>query len=198
MIIACINAYQDEGFIGDAIRSVAGKVDRIIVVDGAYEGFPLYRGEPYSTDRTVELAESLGCEVIETRRTWKDQVEKRNAYLLGEDGDWYLPIDSDERLHGELFPGPDEAYRIPCQLRKHRIPMMRIFRHQPGIKYAGAHNVISVNGRIIRPEELDILPNCWIEHLAEFRDRDRKERKNEYYGKQYEAEKEFRKQNGLP
>ncbi len=195
MIIACINAYQDEDFIWDAIASVAG-LDRIVVVDGAYEGFPQYNDVPYSTDQTVEIAEELGCEVIKTRRVWKDQVEKRNAYLIGEVGDWYLQIDADERLHGELKPGNDEAYRIPCQFGKRKIPTLKLFRHQPGIRYIGAHNVIAVGDRIIRGG--DILPDCWIEHLSEMRDPDRKKRKKEYYGCQYHLEKAFRQKNGLP
>ncbi len=195
MIIACINAYQDEDFIWDAIASVAG-MDRIIVVDGAYEGFPLYNDMPFSTDRTVEIAEELGCEVIKTRRTWRDQVEKRNAYLIGEEGDWYLQIDADERLRGELKPGEGEANKIFCQIKNHWIPIVRLFKHQPGIRYLGAHNIIAVGDRIIRGG--DILPDCWIEHLSEMRDPDRKERKKEYYGCQYHLEKAFRQKNGLP
>ncbi len=198
MIIACINAYQDEEFIADAIKSVAGQVGRIIVVDGAYEGFPLYKGEPYSTDRTVEIAEDLGCDVVETRKVWKDQVTKRNAYLLGEEGDWYFQIDSDERLHGKLEPGNEDAYKIFCQLKSHQIPMIRMFRHHPGLLHLGAHNILTIDGKILRSEEIDILPGCWVEHLAEKRDPDRKRRKNKYYRKQYHAEKKFRQENGLP
>jgi len=198
MIIACINAYQDERFIKNAIISVLDKVDRIIVVDGVYEGFELYNFKPYSTDRTVIIAENLGCEIIETRWGWKDQVEKRNAYLVGGDGDWYFMIDADERLHGELKPGEEDSYRIQCQFRKSLIPLLRLFKHQEGIKYIGGHNIISVNDKIILENESPVLKDCWIEHFTDLRGEDRQRRKNQYYGYQYQIEREFREENGLP
>jgi len=198
MIIACINVYQDERFVKNAIISVLDKVDRIVVVDGAYEGFEQYNFKPYSTDRTVAIAENLGCEVIETRWGWKDQVEKRNAYLVGGDGDWYFMIDADERLNGELKPREEDSHRIQCQFRKSLIPMMRLFRHQDGIKYVGGHNILSVNNRIMTGDESPILKDCWIEHFTDLRGEDRKRRKNQYYGYQYQIEREFREENGLP
>jgi cellulose synthase/poly-beta-1,6-N-acetylglucosamine synthase-like glycosyltransferase len=76
-------AKDEEKGIEKCLRSVKDHVCEMIVVDTG------------STDRTVEIAESLGAKVI--RHEWKgDFSEARNIYLRLAKGHWILVLDADE------------------------------------------------------------------------------------------------------
>jgi len=196
LIIACIIVFNEEKFIERCLRSLKNKADRIIVVDGVYKDFP--HEIPHSTDRTIQIIQDITPEasIIQTLNPWHSQVEKRNFYLGGEKGDWYFHIDADEELVGKL-PNTArlnrEAYNI--QIRgKHSILGLRLFKHQDGIHYEGAHNALWVRDRLLRFYNYPILSLCYLKHHSEERDEERKKAQQIYYGRQYEAEKEFRKQ----
>ena len=194
MIIACISAYQDAGFIDGAIKSCIGKVDRIIVVDGAYRGFPVYDA-PWSTDGTVEIAESLGAEVIQCYQIWESQEEKRNQYLIGEIGDWYLIIDSDERLEGEITIGGFDGYKIRVEPGT---AFLRLIKHTPGLRYNGGHSVLFDDDGYIDPHQFPLMKSCVLRHLKADRDGERKARKRMYYSNQYDHEHPFRELYEIP
>lgn len=74
--------------IGEAIRSCAGAVDEIIVVDNG------------STDGTPDIARAAGAKVIERQWT-KSYADARNASIANATRDWIIVLDCDERLEAE-------------------------------------------------------------------------------------------------
>ena len=82
-IAAVILALNEEDHIRDCIKSVAW-ADRVVVfMDGR------------SSDRTRELAEAAGAEVMEN--PFENFAQQRNAALAAVEADWVLFVDSDER-----------------------------------------------------------------------------------------------------
>jgi glycosyltransferase involved in cell wall biosynthesis len=87
-ISLCMIAFNEAAAIGDAIRSCAGAVDEVIVVDNA------------STDNTRDIARALGAKVIE--REWTHSyADARNVSITNATGDWVVALDCDERLEPE-------------------------------------------------------------------------------------------------
>jgi glycosyltransferase involved in cell wall biosynthesis len=81
-------AKNEEKRIGDCIKSVSGWADEIIVVDDE------------STDKTRELAESLGAKVFV--RKMHNEGKHRNWAIGQAKNEWVLSLDCDERLTPEL------------------------------------------------------------------------------------------------
>ncbi len=102
-IVACISAFNAEATIARTLDSLKELVDRVIVVDGAWEGFADY---PESKDATIQIAESYNGNpftVTILRNTtgapYRSEMEKRPKYLdptLLKQGDYILYIDDDE------------------------------------------------------------------------------------------------------
>jgi tetratricopeptide (TPR) repeat protein len=83
---------DEERFLEDALRSVAGVVDEICIVDTG------------STDRTREIALAAGARVLDV--SWEDDFARaRNAALAMARRRWIFVLDADERL----APGSREA-----------------------------------------------------------------------------------------
>lgn len=81
----CIIAKNESAMIADCINSIASLAYEIILVDTG------------STDRTVEIAKSLGALVINS--PWRNDFSfSRNVALDAAKGDFILSIDADERL----------------------------------------------------------------------------------------------------
>jgi glycosyltransferase involved in cell wall biosynthesis len=79
---------NEQANIEDCLKSVAF-ADEIIVLDNA------------STDRTADLARSLGARVYVTQ-DWPGFGSQKNRALAFATGDWVLSIDADERATPEL------------------------------------------------------------------------------------------------
>ena len=84
---AAIIAFNEEDKIADCIKSVSF-ADETIVVDS------------HSSDRTREIAESLGAKVIE--KVWPGHVEQKNFALSAASNKWVICIDADERVSQKL------------------------------------------------------------------------------------------------
>ena len=84
-----VATYQEEMNIGRCLESVRW-ADQIFVVDS------------FSTDKTAEIAENLGAEVI--RHEWSGYSNQKNWALdnLPFRNSWVLCLDADERLTDEL------------------------------------------------------------------------------------------------
>ena len=79
----CMIAKDEEGSLAACLQSAKPLVDEIILVDTG------------SSDRTRELAELFGAQVVE--RPWDgDYAAARNAGLTEAHGDWILSLDADE------------------------------------------------------------------------------------------------------
>jgi hypothetical protein len=131
-------SYNDYPLIVRCIESVPW-VDEIVAVDGRYIDYPL--GPMQSNDGTLEYLESIDkVEVI--RAAGLQEIEKRNKYLVGEIGDWYLHLDADEEWVGPapVIDPEVDAYIIdfhrPYPIRK--MDRVRLFKHV-GQKYALKH-----------------------------------------------------------
>lgn len=203
-LLGVISAYNEIDFIRGAVRNLLDICDRVVVVDGAYHDFTLDNGDHHSTDGTVEVAKSMGAMVIPAKsEPWKDQVEKRNQYLIGENGDWYLYLDADERFFGDPRPCIAECTGYGLQVRiesTNPIPMwyLRIFRHFDGIRYHGAHNAIHYGDHLVIEEQEQRAGSVWIEHFSYFRSEPRKRARAKYYAKQLTDEMNWRQTNNRP
>lgn len=127
---------NEEKFLGQCLKSVAGLASQIIVVDTG------------STDRTVEIAREHGAEVHTF--TWCDDFSAaRNAVLEHVAGDWVLMLDADEELSGE-GRAKIAALMADAEVIAWRLPMVdvgreadghsyvpRLFRNAPGLFYVG-------------------------------------------------------------
>ena len=108
-ISAVINTYNEELNIRDCIESVKHIVDEIVVVD------------MHSSDRTAEIARSLGARVLFFSHA--EYVEPaRNFALQQARGGWILLLDADERFV-ESYPGELGAVlRRSADIDGYRIP----------------------------------------------------------------------------
>ncbi|GMT41845.1 MAG: glycosyl transferase [bacterium] len=86
-VSAAIIAFNEEDKIADCVKSVAF-ADEIVVVDS------------HSSDRTREIAASLGAKVIE--RDWPGHIEQKNFALSKTTNDWVICLDADERISQKL------------------------------------------------------------------------------------------------
>lgn len=206
MIIACIIAFDEEVLLPGCLASIEGKVDRTVVVDGAYARFP--HEVPWSSDATREIAWCYGAEVIPCPqgtdgqpRAWETQVEKRTAYLAGEEGDWYFHIDADERLVGELpemEDGAHYAFRIHTRdLRMTWVP--RLWQHRGRMRYEGAHNALWSDDRLINlPGAVRVAPEqARFIHLSHMRSAQRLREKAAFLPGRYERERAYRAAHGI-
>jgi glycosyltransferase involved in cell wall biosynthesis len=87
-----IITYNEEANIGRALESV-----KLLVADGKGEVIVVDSG---STDRTRELARSLGAKVF--LEVWKGYAAQKNSALEKASGDWILSLDADECVDSEL------------------------------------------------------------------------------------------------
>lgn len=206
MIISCTIVFNEEKMLPGCLESIRGKVDRMIIVDGAYTLFP--HEVPWSTDATLDIAWCYGAEIIEcprdaegNRRAWHTQVEKRSAYFVGEGGDWYFHIDADERLVGEL-PEPRDgehyAFRI---LNRHgratRTP--RLWQHRGFMRYEGSHNAVWSDNELVHLKGATPVPTdrARFLHLSHLRSAQRIRDKRIYYPEKNKLERPYRKAHSI-
>lgn len=199
-VIAAINAYNEQQLLPSCLASLEGKVNRIVVVDGRYENFP--GSEAASTDKTVVIARAFGAEVIlpPNNQPWPDQPTKRTAYLVGKEGDWYLRIDADERLIGQLPSvatldfNKVYALRImwPNTLLNSWVPC--IFAHRGIMLYDKVHCALFSDSELVTTATNVIrLEQPFLIHLKDYRSMERRQAKQEYYRWQREHERVYRR-----
>lgn len=243
----CLNVYQEARMLRDCILSIraAAPQAKIVAVDGAYENWikaarrlaakelenghdavaeALLRYSTFnSTDETMDILHEQKVDVIVPADKWAHEYEKRTRYLIGEPGDWYIVVDADERLQGKVDVSKleDPAYNIVLyrDQDQHPYPITRMFRHEEGIAYRGAHHAIHTKGILWKKEicrtvggktfdEIQGLPVMeklkgepfYLMHLYEARGQDpiRNFVRGEYYRVLTgQEEKEFREVHGL-
>ena len=203
VIVGVMCAYQEAGLLGPALESLrAAGCERLVVVDGAWRWFDRYGDGPGSTDGTQELARSLGAEVIEAPAAgWPDQVTARNAYFVGEPGDWYVILDADERMTGVL-PGtlddaPEGAYQVWVRTAgESPVRRIRLVREDGSLRYQYAHWAMYREGRVI--DQAALLDDVVIEHADRPGDADRTRRKRDWYARASGQERAFLKGGWAP
>lgn len=95
MITAVILTYNEEQHLARCIESILPVAERILIIDS------------FSTDRTVEIAESLGAEVIQNRFVNHAIQFQWGLDQIAITSPWTLRIDADEILE----PGLQQAIR---------------------------------------------------------------------------------------
>jgi glycosyltransferase involved in cell wall biosynthesis len=168
-ISACLITLQEERNLARCLRSVAGLVEEIVVVDSG------------STDRTREMATEFGARVME--QAWLGYVGQKNFALEQAAHPWVLSIDADEEVSPELaaailrvksdpqadLPGAPNGYQV-ARLVFYRgrwirhgdwYPdrLVRLFRKEEG-RFAGGR----VHEKLELPGAHPILPG----HLHHF------------------------------
>jgi len=87
-ISAVIITFNEEDRLPDALASLDGVADEIVVVDS------------YSTDRTVAIARAAQARVWQNR--FEDYGQQKNFAMGKAAHDWILNLDADERVSPEL------------------------------------------------------------------------------------------------
>lgn len=152
---------NEEANLARCLRSVAGAVDEIVVVDTG------------SQDRTIEIAKSFGATVVEW--AWRDDfAAARNVSLDHATGDWILFLDADEELFREdreslrellLDDSSDGFFLLETNYGGERpgfdqvtSATLRLFRNRPEYRFAGAIHeqimpaIVAQGGRLKRSQ----------------------------------------------
>ena len=106
-ITVTIITFNEEDFIKECIESAWQIADEIIVMDS------------YSTDKTVEIAQTLGARVFQ--QNFRGYGAQKNDATQRATNQWILNLDADERLDEQLIAAikrlsletKTEAYRFP-------------------------------------------------------------------------------------
>jgi len=200
MLVGTIITYNDWPLIKDCVESIIDKVDKILVVDGAYDDFPCDIN--YSTDGTLEYLDSLDkIELIIAPGL--AEVAKRNLYLepLNE-GDICLNIDADEVLIGDIPPLTSDIGIIDWVdgHSKHiQRRVTKLFKYRTGLRYLHCHYTLYYNGQIVNKLHEVINKDFTSEYIKDFyiihnwhlRDELRKHNKQIYYKKLVRKESGF-------
>jgi len=121
MISAYIITFNEEEKIGAAVKSVKW-ADEIIIADSN------------STDRTVEIAESLGATVVQI--PFKGFGDLRNRAMKACKHDWIFSLDSDERCTKEAEEEIKEIINDKASVDAYYIPRKNFFMGR-WIKHSG-------------------------------------------------------------
>jgi len=103
-ISLCMIVKDEERFLDEALRSVAGVVDELCIVDTG------------STDRTREIARAHGARLLDV--AWHDDFARaRNAALDLATRRWIVVLDADERLDSASRPALAAIGKTPVDRR---------------------------------------------------------------------------------
>jgi glycosyltransferase involved in cell wall biosynthesis len=172
-ISAILITFNEESDLPDALRSLRGVSDEIVVVDSG------------STDQTCEIAQKFGARVVS--RPFTNFGEQKNFAAAQAAHDWLLSLDADERLSGELRESiavwktmkPEfAAYRVnrkPNYLGGwirhsgwHPEYCVRLYRRDCARFVGAIHESVQVKGRVgrLRGELLHYTIRSLREHYA--------------------------------
>jgi len=150
-----VMSFNEEANIRRTLESALSLADEIVVVDS------------FSTDRTVEIAKSLGARVFQ--EPWKGYIDQTNSCLEKCRGEWLLCLDCDEVITPELQESIRQALARPIAegytLNRRTFYLGRLLRYawQPDRKLrlarrdaklrcegSNPHPVLKLEGQIAR------------------------------------------------
>jgi hypothetical protein len=166
-IVCLIATWRDGTLLAKACASAAPYVDKVIVLDGGYQGV-VQEHQAWSTDEEMLAAHGVDekVHIAQLEGLWSDEVEKRNALLdLGrltaeaeeDEPIWALVLDADEELvNGDelaewierAWPASGQAIgviglqRIEPDGDSYWAPS-RLFHLTASTKYAGPSHVLT-------------------------------------------------------
>lgn len=155
-LVANICIYNGVDVIERCLRSLDGVVDRILILDCKWVGFPAE--EPNSTDGTLDIIRwfretSKSETILITSPTLMHQYEARNFLLnLVHRDDWILIIDSDEtivkipeNLRGILSSTKERGFRIFARTKegnRYPLPVVKLIKKTNGLCYEKNHRYV--------------------------------------------------------
>jgi glycosyltransferase involved in cell wall biosynthesis len=172
-ISAILITYNEQSDLAEALLSLRGVADEIVVVDSG------------SADRTCEIARGLGARVVS--RPFTNFAEQKNFAAGQAAHDWALSLDADERLSSELresIIGWKQSNPEYVAYRMNRKPnylggwirhsgwypeyCVRLYRRDAGRFVGAIHESVRVNGRVglLRGEILHYTIRSLGEHYA--------------------------------
>lgn len=196
--------FNDMDVIQKSIESVIDHVDKIVIVDGIFRDFPHLESDPeYSTDGTLEYISSLDKEVVLIVAPGETETEKRSRYLIGDEGDVYIHLDTDEWVENpEILNDLPDVDVMYCPMKRSDGNVSfypRVFRHQDGMKYQGLHHrLVDKDEQLIckidktGKKYTDARIPLVIQHDRELRAEDRRAQKEVYYRRLNAREKEVK------
>lgn len=166
-LTVCLIVANEEKFIEGCLRSIRDLADQIVVVDTG------------STDRTIEIARSLGAEIHHFK--WCDDFSAaRNAALQHATGDWILSLDADEvlpteehaKLKAEISKPGVLGYRLPLvnvgQESEGVSYVPRLYRNAPGLFYVSRVHEQVFSSILVRAEEWGLATALGTAQLRHF------------------------------
>jgi tetratricopeptide (TPR) repeat protein len=163
---ACVIVRDEEERLAACLAGVAPAADELVVVDTG------------STDGTVEIARRFGARVVHV--PWNDSFsEPRNVALAAARGDWVLFPDADEHLDPASAPALRRllgrtwraGFLFPMTSRTGdgstatTHPALRLWRHRPGVRYAGrVHESVLGSLPVDLPERFELVDVPIVHH----------------------------------
>lgn len=221
-IFGLLSWYEEPvSWLAETVASAAKLCDHLIAVDGPYAEFPFAHTKPASgTDQSeiiLHTAAGLGMGVTihaHHHPWWGNEVEKRTAMFdlampFTTADDWLLVIDADESLSHVPEDTRERLAKLEQDVAEVRLwvrgdqddafTARRLFRALRGLKYDGAHYVVTApteNGVEVlsgdpdrqRLEPAAELFDVRMEHRANQRTALRNGFKQQYYAKFHEIE----------
>ncbi len=169
-ISLCMIVKNEEVNLARCLRSVAGAVDEIVIVDTG------------SSDQTIQIAEQAGAQVVS--HLWQDDFSAaRNVSLEIATGDWILFLDADEALEPGAACGlrqaaasDNEGYFVKiinligvegnCEACPDLV--FRLFRNKPEYRFRGAihEQIVDVILENNRQAAFQIAENIVLRHYG--------------------------------
>lgn len=172
-ISAILITYNEQSDLPEALQSLRGVADEIVVVDSG------------STDRTCEIARDLGARVVS--RAFTNFGEQKNFAAAQAAHDWVLSLDADERVSGQLRESITAWKRIQPEHVAYRINRrpnylggwirhsgwypeycVRLYRRDAARFVGAIHESVQVNGPVgkLRGDILHYTIRSLGEHYA--------------------------------
>lgn len=226
-VIGLLSWYEEPvSWLAETVASAARLCDHLIAVDGPYAEFPFAHTKPASGTDQAEIilhtaaGADMGCTIHASRKPWRgNEVEKRSfmfdqALTMTTEDDWLFVIDADEILTHVPDDTRERLAKLEADVAEVRLwvrgdqddafTARRFFRALRGMKYDGAHYVVTAptatGVKVLsgdpdrqRLESAAELFDVRMEHRSGQRTALRTGFKDQYYAKLHEIEqvKEF-------
>ena len=159
----------------------------IVYADGAYEKFP--HADPRSPEGVFKVADELCSMVIPWPVAAPTEYLKRTSYMVGNQGDYAMILDTDEMIEcdkpGTFLEGlTADGYLVglyrPAQ-KESGAYIARLFRIEQGFHHWGAHEVAWKRYEQKRRSQMNRIDGLRISHHHDQWSEERRKKKQDYY-----------------